>query len=560
MKDFFRSHHRLLFYTSWIILGLIQSAFTELQDDEAYYWVYSKYLDWGYFDHPPMTGLLVKLGYAIFPNELGVRLLPLLLNVLSLLITDKLLSFKNPKLFYTIALSIAVLQLTGFIAVPDIPLIFFTALFFWCYKKFTANFSLPNTLLLGISIALLFYSKYHGVLIVFFTLLSNIKLLAKYQSWLAAFIALLLFAPHLWWQYEHDWVSFRYHLFESNVNAYKFSFTTEYILGQLLLPGPVAGIILLPAAFLYKPKNETEKAMRYTMIGIYLFFLLSSFRGKVEANWTSPVLISLIVLAYGYLGERKTSFAIKGQTWLYRLLPVTLALVLIARIIMIVDIVPSNAIRERYHAWKDWPLEMKTRTRGLPVVFSNSYQRASKYWFYSGQTTYSQNMYKERRNNYNFWPIEDSLLGKPVYFLDKYDLWRFSDSLNTRIGWVGYRYDSSFYSFAKINIKPGPGKYLVKDGEELHLNCVFEIPQYYSAFILSHDMIADTVRIGVFNKQHWVKDITTGLRLKELAGKTQSEIRIDPALPKGRYYLRFAIKYGAANGTHNSDKIELVVE
>src|SRR6266513_1266299 len=199
MKTFFRSHHRLIFYTAWVFLGLIQSGLTELQDDEAYYWVYSKYLAWGYFDHPPMIAVLIKMGYAIFPNELGVRLFPLLLNVLSLAIIEKLISKKNPLLFYTIVLSIAVLQLTGFIAVPDIPLIFFTALFFWCYKKFVDKLSLSNTLLLGVSIALLFYSKYHAVLIVFFTLLSNIKLFTKYQTWLAGIIALLLFALHLWW-------------------------------------------------------------------------------------------------------------------------------------------------------------------------------------------------------------------------------------------------------------------------------------------------------------------------------------------------------------------------
>src|SRR6187401_1293338 len=115
MKLFFRQHPRLLFYTAWLVLGLIQSGLTELQDDEAYYWVYSKYLDWGYFDHPPMIAVLVKMGYAIFPNELGVRLFPLLLNIFSLVIIEKLMDKKNPLLFYAIALSMAVIQVTGFV-------------------------------------------------------------------------------------------------------------------------------------------------------------------------------------------------------------------------------------------------------------------------------------------------------------------------------------------------------------------------------------------------------------------------------------------------------------
>jgi hypothetical protein len=35
-------------------------------DDEAYYWVYSKFLDWGYFDHPPSGGFADKDGILHF--------------------------------------------------------------------------------------------------------------------------------------------------------------------------------------------------------------------------------------------------------------------------------------------------------------------------------------------------------------------------------------------------------------------------------------------------------------------------------------------------------------
>ena len=59
MKFFFQKNHRLLFYTSWLLLALAQSASTELIADEAYYWVYSQFPAWGYFDHPPMIAFLV---------------------------------------------------------------------------------------------------------------------------------------------------------------------------------------------------------------------------------------------------------------------------------------------------------------------------------------------------------------------------------------------------------------------------------------------------------------------------------------------------------------------
>src|SRR6185503_16333729 len=121
MRAFVQKNHRLLFYSAWILLGLIQSRYTELQDDEAYYWVYSKFPDWGYFDHPPMIAMLVKMGYSIIHNELGVRIMFLLLNVGSLLMIENLTGKKNPFLFYAIALSIGILQVGGFMAAPDIP-------------------------------------------------------------------------------------------------------------------------------------------------------------------------------------------------------------------------------------------------------------------------------------------------------------------------------------------------------------------------------------------------------------------------------------------------------
>jgi hypothetical protein len=554
MKSFLQKNHRLVFYGIWLLLGLMQAGLTELQDDEAYYWVFSRYLDWGYFDHPPMIAVLVKMGYAIFPNELGVRLFPLLLNILTLVIIENLLNKKNPFLFYAIALSVAVIQVSGFIAVPDIPLIFFTALFFLCYKRFIENFSLLNSLLLGIAVALLFYSKYHAVLIVLFTLLSNIKLFKKYQTYIAGIVALLLFAPHLWWQYQHDWISFRYHLFESNVNPYKPSFTLNYILGQLLLPGPIAGLILLPAAFLYKTKDKLEKALRFTMIGIYVFFLLSSFRGKVEANWTSPALICLIILSYQYLIDK-----LPWQKWLIRLLPVTLILVLFVRIVMIVDVLPVKAIKERYHSWKNWPKEMKERTKGLPIVFSNSYQRASKYWFYTGQMTYSQNLYKQRRSNYNFWPIEDSMLGKPVYFFDMYDLDRFPETMKTSIGTIGYRYDSSLASFAKVKLETTEIKFKIRKTDSLTVNGVAKMPPAYYNYIKEHNSLKSRIILSVFNKYGWIKDFETPLTIQEI---TQNGFRFTfyPQLEKGDYSLLFAIGIDFYYPTHNSDKIKLIVE
>jgi hypothetical protein len=227
---------------------------------------------------------------------------------------------------------------------------------------------------------------------------------------------------------------------------------------------------------------------------------------------------------------------------------------------MIVDYVPLKLIKTRYHTWEDWPADMKQCTHGLPVVFSNSYQRASKYWFYTGQLTYSQNAYTGRTNNYNYWPIEDSLLGKPVYFLDIYDLWRFPDSLKTPIGTIGYKYDPAFLSFAKIKIDLLPKKIIAGPADSISLGCHFVVPPHYAAFIRSHPVLNDTTRIGIGNTEGWIKNIVTPFTLAGMDRRADTVLHIYPQLPKGKYFLQFAINCGYRNATQNSDKIELVIE
>ena len=67
-----------LFISILFILNIFQSITLPLIDDEAYYWVWSKHLDFGYFDHPPMIALFIKIGYFLVQGSLGIRMLSIL--------------------------------------------------------------------------------------------------------------------------------------------------------------------------------------------------------------------------------------------------------------------------------------------------------------------------------------------------------------------------------------------------------------------------------------------------------------------------------------------------
>ena len=535
--SFIKKNHLVLFFGAWLLLNLIQAGATELFDDEAYYWIYSQYLDWGYFDHPPMIAWLIKAGYAIFPNELGVRFFIVILNTATLFLIRELIAKKNDFLFYAIAASIAVAQIGGIIAVPDNPLLFFVALFFGLYKRFAEKTTLLNSLLLGISIALMLYSKYHGVLIVFFTLLSNFKLFTKYQTYITTLVALLLFAPHLYWQYTHGFPSVQFHLFERNAVSYRSSFTTEYLLGQIALAGPLIGWLFLWAGFKYKSISFSERAMKSSLIGIYLLFFISTFKGRAEANWTIPAFVGLIVLSHQYLIGRP-----KLIKWVYWSAPITLLIVFAVRIYMVLDVPSSPKLsKDEFHANKPAAAAVKQNADGLPVVVIDSYQKPSKYWFYGGEKSLALNTPNYRRNNFNYWPIEDSLIGKAVYiigpasgiFTDTIPAQHFSGNKGVRM--------ENYYSFSKLRISNIREELITP--QLIQLSCQIQSPKNYLSFFKQSPYDTASVQLTIYDKRGDVAAyLPSGFLVKQITeDEMPATISCKHQLAPGKYAARLAV-------------------
>ena len=230
---------------SGLLVNILSACFTQLYNDESYYTLFANQLAFGYFDHPPMIALMIKAGSILFENEAGVRILSVASVSFALYLTYKLAGVHKPMLFLAAIFSVSGLNLLGFLALPDSPLLLFSIIFFLFYRRFLIRDSVPNTLLLGFAMAALLYSKYHGILVIFFTLLSNLKLLKSTRFRLSVLIGLFIFVPHIYWQFKNDFVSIIYHLFERSANHYKFSFTYEYLIGQILYYGPVTSIFMI---------------------------------------------------------------------------------------------------------------------------------------------------------------------------------------------------------------------------------------------------------------------------------------------------------------------------
>lgn len=398
-----------------LLLNLFQAYFTGLLYDEAYYWYYAQNPAWGYFDHPPMVAWMIWAGIQVFPGELGVRLLSCLAGTGTLLLLWQLADHpsknKNPWPLLLWLVSIVLMHAYGFLSLPDTPLLFFTALFLWTYRRFLQA---PSRwfLLLGLVMAALMYSKYHAALVILFTLASNPRLLRNPWAWAAVGISLAAYAPHLYWLFDHDFVSVRYHLFERPNQPYNFAkFTAGYFVNLLALFGLTFPWVYL-ALFRFRPANRFEKALQYLAWGVLLFFLVSSFQRRVQTQWLIVTCIPLALIVGQALARQPV-----WSKWVTRAAIANLLVLAWLRLGLAYP--PLFPVYFEAHGNKAWVMRLSEVAGDAEVVFENSYRLASMYGFYSGRPSFSLNNVYYRKNQYSIDGSEAAMQGRKVLFIPK---------------------------------------------------------------------------------------------------------------------------------------------
>ena len=90
LKHFGDKRYFFLFFVLlllWFFINIIQAIFTPINSDEAYYALYGKNLAFGYFDHPPLVGLINYISSLFFSNHLSIRFVTVVLQPITLFIT-----------------------------------------------------------------------------------------------------------------------------------------------------------------------------------------------------------------------------------------------------------------------------------------------------------------------------------------------------------------------------------------------------------------------------------------------------------------------------------------
>src|SRR3954469_15885723 len=296
-----------------VLLRLVAAAYTPLTFDEAYYWMWSKHLAGGYYDHPPMVALVICLGTMIAGDtELGVRLVSVLLALpMSFAVyrtAELLFGGRRVASTATILLNATMMAAVGtLIVTSDAPLLVASSLVLYALANVLATGRGVWWLAVGAAVGAALLSKYTAL---FFgpAILIWLAAVPKLRRWLVSpwpylggLVAFAIFSPVIVWNAEHQWVSLLKQLGRARIQDFALAYIGEIIPTQVAVATPfvyVLGVMGLYALWRRQAGAMPARALINSMFWtITAYFIWHSLHSRVEGNWFGPVYPSFAIAA-----------------------------------------------------------------------------------------------------------------------------------------------------------------------------------------------------------------------------------------------------------------------
>jgi 4-amino-4-deoxy-L-arabinose transferase-like glycosyltransferase len=296
-----------------VVLRLAAAALTPLTFDEAYYWMWSKHLAGGYYDHPPMVAAVIRLGTMLAGDtELGVRLVSILLALpMSWAVyrtAEILFGGQRVAATATILLNVTLMAAVGtMIVTPDAPLLVAASFVLFFLAKVLETGQGAWWLAVGAAVGAALLSKYTAM---FFgpAILIWLAAVPKLRRWflslwpyLGGLVAFAVFAPVILWNADHHWVSFIKQIGRARIEDFRPAFIAELIPTQIAFATPLVWILGSMGLYALFRRNSGALAARAlvsaTFWTIVLYFVWHSLHARVEANWFAPVYPAFAIAA-----------------------------------------------------------------------------------------------------------------------------------------------------------------------------------------------------------------------------------------------------------------------
>ncbi len=406
-----------------------------LTGDEAYYWEWSRHLAFGYVDHPPAVAWTIRAFAWLGTTPGAVRLGFVVCGVIATLAaaaTATRLAGGDRRAGAVTAIAFALTPLFSMAfgsASPDGPFLAFWTLSLWLAVRAFEGRRRADFALLGLALGVALLSRMFA-----FALLFGIAMYAfnpgRRGLWraglgLAFVIAALVYAPFVWWNATHQWLTFDFTFVGRHVSQFKLlrPLSLYAVEAAAYSPGFFVG------AFVVAFASRGHALLKWTALPLVGLLTILALFEPVEIHWIFGPYASLCVgLGIAYVGLARRARIVWANA---SVVPALLLLPLV----FYAAVAPGEAYQlfrntgstlrntGPFEIFTYWPLAQDVRhmaDANDAVVMTDGYGLSSVVDFYAGVTPVVIGYDWQGRESHNWY--SDAEHPRRAIFLDKEEL------------------------------------------------------------------------------------------------------------------------------------------
>ncbi|MBI3562535.1 MAG: glycosyltransferase family 39 protein [Gammaproteobacteria bacterium] len=259
-----------------LVIKLVIAFWVPVTGDEAYFVLWGRYPDFGYYDHPPMVGWWLT-GLLHVSDAIGWLRLPTIITTTLIGLAIYYYVRKRGEMLAVLAAGLywmAPVNLFVPLITTDTPLIFWSFVSAWCFYRAQRRDQGGWYWLTGICLGLAFISKFFAGLLGIAYLLYIVLFVRRgwrpYRGLLWLILGVVPFIGlNLLWNYQHCWDNYLFNL-QNRTADFAFSLITfgKYLL--LLL------VIMTPPVlyYLWRSPSQLIKTIKQDGLGLFLVLFL----------------------------------------------------------------------------------------------------------------------------------------------------------------------------------------------------------------------------------------------------------------------------------------------
>lgn len=432
-RDFFNLQKIYPYLILYFILLLLIAPINILSLDTFYYWDWSRHLALSYYDGSPMIAYFIRLSTSLFGHNLfalcfvGIIITAVTCGIIykcgRFFLSHEASCIAMLSWLFSPLVTRDILKQTTY----DTPLILFWAFTLYYTIKFIQTSKTRDLYFIGISAGLMMLSKYTGIVLILSLLIFLIS--TPYRSifktkhfYFAIFLAIIIFSPVIFWNYQNHWQSFIYQLTTHKLNLSTSPFLhTIKTFSSIFVPS--LNIMLLPPFFVRNKELDEKKALMvklcriicFTFLGFYLY---TASKAEIRDFWLTPYLMSsALLLGYGF------------TTFHYRKLAMALiaSYAVISLFVLIDNTSKFNLFNSKKLVFYHLIQKFNATNPKLPdTIFTSGWFAARMLFFLHNKPTIYTLGCGTAKNQYALWGndinqrITDKTL-KEAFYIDRYD-------------------------------------------------------------------------------------------------------------------------------------------